>query len=111
MLLLELKVLLVEGVDTVNHLLDKLDLGVAQPVLVGNVVGVASLAARLTAGATGLNVELLAPLLQVVDAVLGPAGQVNVDGGSHASAQVGWAGVDVAELGGQQEVLARLSLD
>ena len=41
MLLLELEVLLVEGVDTVNHALDELNLGVAQAVLVGDVVGVA----------------------------------------------------------------------
>ena len=41
MLLLELDVLLVEGVDTVDHGLDKLDLGVAETVLVGDVVGVA----------------------------------------------------------------------
>ena len=34
-----------------------------------------------------------------------------MDGGPHASAQVGGAGVDVAELLGQLEVLARLSLD
>ena len=40
-LLLELNVLLVEGVDTVNHDLDQLHLGVAETVLVGDVVGVA----------------------------------------------------------------------
>ena len=40
-LLLELKVLLVQGVDAVNHALHKLDLGVAQTVLVGDVIGVA----------------------------------------------------------------------
>jgi len=34
-----------------------------------------------------------------------------VDGGSHASAQVGGAGVDVAELGAEKEVSARLGLD
>ena len=39
MLLLELQVLLVESVDTINHGLDKLDLGVSQSVLVGHVVG------------------------------------------------------------------------
>ena len=70
-----------------------------------------SLATRLTAGATGLDSQLLTPGLQLVNSLLGPSGQVNVDGGSHASAQVGGAGVDVAELGGQQEVLAGLSLD
>ena len=41
MLLLQSLVLLPEGVDTVNHGLDQLDLGVAQPVLVGHVVGAA----------------------------------------------------------------------
>ena len=40
MLLLPLEVLLPQGVDTVNHDLDQLDLGVSQSVLVGDVVGV-----------------------------------------------------------------------
>jgi len=110
-LLLQFKILLPEGVDTINHGLDELDLGVAKTVLVGNVIGVTSLTARLAAGTTGLEREGLAPLLQFVNGILGPAGKVNVDGGTHASAQVGGAGVDVAELGGEQEVLARLSLD
>ena len=110
-LLLQLEVLLPEGVDTIDHGLDELNLGVAETVLVGNVVGVAGLAAGLAAGATGLESELLAPGLQLVDAVLGPAGKVDVDGGPHAGAKVGGAGVDVAELGGQQEVLAGLGLD
>merc|ERR1719268_155423 len=42
--------------------------------------------------------------------MLGPAGQVNVDGGPHASTKVGGAGVDVAEPLIQAEVLARLLL-
>ena len=41
MLLLELEVLLPQGVDSVDHDLDQLHLGVAQTVLVGDVVGVA----------------------------------------------------------------------
>merc|ERR1719490_244086 len=65
-------VLLPQGVDSINHLLDKLNLGVSEPVLVGDVVGVSSLAARLSTGATGLQVQLLATSLQLVDAVLGP---------------------------------------
>jgi len=110
-LLLELQVLLVQGVDTVNHGLDKLDLGVSQSVLVGNVVGVSGLAARFSTGSTGLDSQLLAPGPELVNTLLGPAGKVNVDGGPHASTQVGGAGVDVAELLRQLEVLARLSLD
>ena len=36
---LQSKVLFVESVDAVNHLLYELHLGVSKPVLVGNVVG------------------------------------------------------------------------
>ena len=39
-LLLQLEVLLVQGVDAVDHLLHQLHLGVAQAVLVRDVVGV-----------------------------------------------------------------------
>ena len=40
-LLLQLQVLLPEGVDGVNHDLDQLDLGVAETVLVGDIISVA----------------------------------------------------------------------
>merc|ERR1711963_487399 len=104
-------VFLPQGVDTVNHLLDQLDLRVSEPVLVGDVIGVSGLATRLSTGATGLQVKLLATSLQLLDAVLGPAGQVNVNRCPHASTKVGGAGVDVAEPLIQAEVLARLLLD
>merc|ERR1719356_1238490 len=110
-LLLELDILLPEGVDSVNHDLDQLDLRVAQTVLVGDVIGVTSLASRFTAGSTGLDSELFASNLQFVDTLLGPSGEVNMDGGSHASTKVGGAGVDVAVLLRVGVVFARLSLD
>merc|ERR1711922_3555 len=66
MLELELLVLLDEGVDAVNHLLDQLDLAVAQSVLVGDI----GLTAGLAAGAAGLQVQLLAPSLQHLQALL-----------------------------------------
>jgi len=110
-LLLEFQVLLVQSVDTVNHGLDKLDLGVSQSVLVGDVISVSGLATRFTTGATGLDSEFLTPLLQSWETLLGPSGEVNVDRGPHAGTQVGGAGVDVAELLRQLEVLARLSLN
>jgi len=109
--LLEFQVLLVEGVDTINHGLDELDLRVSQTVLVGNVIGVSSLAAGFSAGSAWLNGEFFAPLLEDIDALLGVSGQVDVDRGSHASSQVGGARVDVAELLGDLEVLAALGLD
>ena len=110
-LLLQLNVLLPEGVDGVDHDLDQLDLGVSQPVLVGDIVGVASLTAGLSPGTAGLDSQLLTASLQLVHALLGPAGQVHVDGGPHAGAQVGGAGVDVSVLLGQSVVLAGLRLD
>ena len=73
MFLLELPVLLDEGVDAVNHLLDELDLAVAQPVLVGDVVGDAGLTARLAARAAGLEVQVLTARLQNIDTFLGVA--------------------------------------
>ena len=88
-------VFLVEGVHPINHLLNELNLGVSQPVLVGDVVGDAGLAAALAAGAAGLQAELLAALLEGLIALLGPAGQVDVHGGPHAGAQVGGARVQV----------------
>jgi len=84
-LLLPFKVLLPQGVDTVNHDLHQLHLGVAQTMLVGDVIGVASLATRLSSGASGLDSELLTSCLQLVNSFLGPSGQVNVDRCSHAS--------------------------
>merc|ERR1719295_1799715 len=104
-------VLLPQGVDSINHLLDQLNLGVSEPVLVGDVIGVSGLAARLSTSATGLQVKLLATSLQPVNTGLfGPALKVNVDRGPHASTKVGGAGVDVAEPLIKTEVLSRLLL-
>jgi len=111
MLLLQSQVLLVEGVDTIDHGLNQLNFRVAQTVLVGNVISDASLATRFTTGATGLESQLLAPGLQSGQTLLGPSGQVNVDRSPHASSQVGGARVEVAKTGIQQEFLSRLGLD
>ena len=64
-------------------------------MLVGDVVGDAGLAAALAAGAARLQAQLLAALLEGVQALLGPAGQVDVHRGPHAGAQVGGARVQV----------------
>ena len=68
-------------------------------------------ATRLSTGSTGLDSELLTPLLESRQTLLGVAGQVNHDGGPHAGTKVGGAGVDVAVLLGEGKVLAALSLD
>merc|ERR1712008_192800 len=80
-------------------------------VLVGNIIGVSSLATRFTTGSTGLETHAIASGLQSVNGVLSPAGEVNVDRSTHTSSQVGWARVDITEFGGDLEIIARLSLD
>merc|ERR1719210_778292 len=62
-------------------------------------------------GSTGLNMELLATRLELVNGLLGPAREVDVDGGAHAGSEVGGAGVDVSVLLGESKVLAGLGLD
>ena len=70
-----------------------------------------SLATRFTTGSTGLETHAVTSGLQSVNGVLGPAGEVDVDGCTHTSSQVGGARVDITEFGGDLEVLARFSLD
>jgi len=110
-LLLELDILLPQGVDSVNHDLDQLDLRVSKTVLVGDVIGVASLASGFTTGSTRLNSKFLASNLELVNSLLGPSRKINMDGGSHTSAKIGGAGVDVSVLLRVGIVFARFSLD
>merc|ERR1712055_368786 len=63
-LLLQFSVLLDERVDAVNHLLDELDLAVAESVLVRDVVGDAGLTARLATRAARLQMQVFATGLQ-----------------------------------------------
>jgi len=110
-LLLELDILLPEGVDGVDHDLDQLDLGVAETMLVGDVIGVTSLASRFSASSTRLHSELLASNLELVNTLFGPSRKVDMDGGSHASAQVGGTRVDESVLLRVGVVFAGLGLD
>ena len=109
--LLKGNVLNVQSVDTVNHGLDKLDFRVAETMLVGDIVSNTSLTTRFTSGTTGLESKVLAPGLQGGKAFLGPAGQIDVNGSSHASTQVGGAGVQVTQFFVKHEFLARFGLN
>jgi len=110
-LLLVFLVFLPQNIDTVNHLLYKLNLRVSKSVLVGNVISEACLSTRFSTGSTGLKVELFASGLEGIHSVLGPSWKVNMDRGSHTSTKVGWAGVNVSVVGVKAEVLSRLLLD
>jgi len=72
-LLLEFLVFLPEGIDTINHLLYKLNFRVSQPVLVGDVIGEASLATRFTTGTTGLEMKLFTSCLQLCNSMFSPS--------------------------------------
>lgn len=109
--LLEGQILLEERVDTINHGLHKFDLGVAKAMFVGDVIGDAVMASRFAAGTTGLEVECLATLLQCWQALFGPSGQVDVDGGAHSGAEIGGARVQVTEARIEHEFAAGLGLD
>merc|ERR1719186_2412601 len=110
-LLLPFKIFFVESVNTINHDLDQLNLRVSKTVLVGDVISAASLATRFSTCSTGLDSKLLTASLELVNRLLGPAREVNMDGGTHTSSKIGGAGVDESVLFRESKVLATLSLD
>jgi len=110
-LLLPFEIFLPEGVDTVNHDLDQLNFRKSKTMLVGDVIGATSLATGFSAGSTGLDGEFLAPGLELLNRLLGPSGEVTMDGSTHASSQVGGARVDISVLVVKHESLARLLHD
>jgi len=108
---LQFLVFLPELVDSVNHLLDKLDLRISQSVLVRDVISVTSLTTRFSTSTTRLEMKLLTSFLELLHTVLGPSWEVNMHGSSHASTKIGWAGMDVTVFGVETEVLSRLLFD
>jgi len=110
-LLLPFQIFLVQGVDTINHDLDQLDLRVSKTMLVGDVISASSLATGFSTGSTGLDSELFTASLELVNRFLGPAREVNMDRGTHTSSKVGRAGVDIAILLRESKVLATFGLD
>jgi len=82
----QLLVLLPEGVHSVNHLLDQLNLRVSQSVLVRNVVRAPCLATGFSPGAAGLELQFLTPSLQCRETFLGPTREVHMYRGPHSGA-------------------------
>merc|ERR1719482_2163060 len=73
--------------------------------------GVSSLTTRLSTSSAGLKLEFLKSGLQLINTVLGPSRQVNMDRGPHASSKVGRARVNVSIFSIQAEIFSRLPLD
>jgi len=86
-----------EETDTVADELEEIDLGVADTVSVGNVVGAIGGGGVDTTGTTLLETEEVQDLVQLL-LILGQGGEFDVDAGTETSSQVGWAGQDVAEM-------------
>jgi len=86
-----------EESDTVADELEELDLGVADTVSVGDVVGAVAGGGVDTTGTTLLETEKVEDLVQLL-LVLSHGGELDVDTGAETSSQVGWAGQDVAEM-------------
>lgn len=89
-----------KSLATVDHLLDELDFGESDPLVVGNVPLAARAGRRvLAAAASGLDAETLGEVLELVwREGVGELGNQNHGGASQAGAQVGGARVDVAEV-------------
>ena len=111
MLLLEFKILLEQGVYSINHVLDQFDFGRAQTVLVGDVVGESVMAIKFLEGSTGLNLQFFTTCFHGCDTLLGPAWKVHANGSAQTCAQAGRARLKVTVLGVEKEVLSRLLLD
>jgi len=86
-----------EESDTVADELEELDLGVADTVSVGHVIGAVGGGGVDTTGTTLLETEEVEDLVQLL-LVLGHVGELDVDAGAETSAQVRGAGQDVAEM-------------
>jgi len=80
-------------------------------MLVGDIIGVSSLAARLPTSSTGLEVKLLTTPLESIKANLCPARKVNMNRCSHTSTKICWARVDITILFVKHEVFSRFFLD
>merc|ERR1719167_1959231 len=86
-----------EESDTVADELEELDLGVADTVSVGHVIGAVGRGGVDTTGTTLLETEEVQDLVELL-LVLGQVWELDVDAGTKTSSQVGWAGQDVAEM-------------
>jgi len=83
--------------DAVADELEELDLGVADTISVGNVVGAVVGGGVDTTGTALLETKEVEDRVQLL-LVLGQGGKLDVDTGAKTSSQVRWAGQDVAEM-------------
>jgi len=94
----QLFVFLPQSINTINHLLYKLNLWVSKPVFVGNVISVSSLTTWLSSGSSWLKMKFLTSCLQFINTMSSPARKINMNRCSHSCSKIGWAWVNVSIL-------------
>merc|ERR1719210_976367 len=70
-----------------------------------------SLATRFSFGASGVKMKLLTPGLELINSMLSPSREINMDRCSHASTKIGGAGMNITILLIKAEALARFLHD
>jgi len=89
--------LLHERLDTVDHVLDELSLGLAKSSLVGNVEDSVIGLGVLTMDTSNLNLVRVGDIVEDL-LLLHQLGKIDVDRSSHGGTEVGWAGGDVTKM-------------
>jgi len=85
------------SLDSVVHVLNKVDLRATKSALVGDVKDTVVGLGVLSMGTSDIDVVLVGNCLELL-LVSAELWQLNVNGGAHASSKVGWAGSNVAEM-------------
>ena len=97
------------GLDTVVHILDKVDLGATESAEVGDVEDAVVGLSVLAVGTTDLDVILVSDGLELILS-LAELGELNMHGSAHAGAEVGRARRDVTKMLIVGELSLRLNL-
>lgn len=85
------------GLDSVVHILDKVNFGESESSLVGDIENTITALRVLSVDSSNLDVILVSNLLELF-LVLGKFWQLDVDGGSQSGSAVGWAGSQISEV-------------
>lgn len=85
------------GLDSVIHILDKVNFGESESSLVGDIENTITALRVLSVDSSNLDVILVSNLLELF-LVLGKFWQLDVDGGSQSGSAVGWAGSQISKV-------------
>merc|ERR1719244_2546222 len=101
-------ILFIQSINSINHLLHKLNFRITKPVLVRDVVCNSSLTTRFSTSTSRLKVKFFASSSQYLGPQPSVTRQVNMNRGPHASSKISWTGVDVSIFRVKHKILPRL---